>query len=172
MHAQVLPQRPFHGQTQRGRFGLRARLLMARGALAALLTLLSFGALTGCSKTQADQAMQGAWTVDVDALKETDEYKAMPEAERRLARKMLNAYANVRFEITADQMTMSGLSAAPEILSYTVKSVSGSKVIIETTRESNTVGPKITESEVTVEGDRMWIKRRNHTLVLKRRTAP
>ncbi|MFN3198580.1 MAG: hypothetical protein ACE366_09245 [Bradymonadia bacterium] len=139
-----------------------------RGTLAALMALFSLAMLSGCSGGKADQQMRGSWAVDVEALKDTDEFKAMPEAERRLTQSMLNAYANVRFEITADRMTMSGLTATAEELSYSVKSVNGTQVTIETLR-SGQPGATPTRSEVTVEGDRMWIKMRNHTLVLRRR---
>lgn len=101
----------------------------------------------GCSKKPAE-ALVGKWAVDVDSLAEMDEFKNMPEEERKAALEMAKGFmSSMSVEFTADKAIMEMMGKKEEA-SYTVKSSEGDKLVIEMVE---TKDGKEEKREVTVE---------------------
>lgn len=117
----------------------------------ALLVAALVMALAGCSK-KPEEAIQGKWGIDMEAMKDTEEFKKMPEEEREMAMKMMEAMAGaMSIEITADKMVMEGMGKKEES-TYTVKSADGSKLVLEAKSKKEDGTEKVETLNVEVKG--------------------
>ncbi len=110
------------------------------------LSVLLLFSLFGCGKADPAAAMVGKWRFDIDALKETEDYKKAPDAEKLMMEGMMGG---MKIEITKDtvNMTMSMLGQEQTDTSkYTVKGSEGNLVTVEIETaegEKNTATAKV-----------------------------
>lgn len=103
--------------------------------------------LTACSKSPAEKIV-GSWSVDVDALAQTEEFKNMPEDKRKMALEMAKGMmSQMTFEITKDKIKTSMMGKTMEA-TYTVKSTDGDKITLLTKEIKD--GKEGKEEEVTM----------------------
>ena len=123
-------------------------------------------ALSACSKKAPVDAILGSWTIDTDAMKQTEEFKKMPEAQRKMAEGMISAM-KMSVEITKDTMKMSMSMMRKEktdSLKYKVLKAEGDVISVETT---NGKGKK-ESGTLTIKGGKLHMKKGKQTMVLKR----
>jgi hypothetical protein len=122
-----------------------------RQTLSAIVVLAVLFALAigGCAK-KPEEAIIGKWGVDVDALAEMDEFKSMPEEEKKAALEMAKGMmATATIEFAKDKVIMEMMGKKEEA-PYTVKSSEANKVVLETEKDGK-------KEDVTVEinGDKL-----------------
>jgi HSP20 family molecular chaperone IbpA len=119
--------------------------------ISVLFALMLAVAVSGCSKKPED-AIVGKWTVDVDALSEMDEFKKMPEEERKAALELAKGFmASMNFEFTKDKAIVEAMGKKEEG-SYTIKSSSGNQLVLEMKKPGS---DKPEEVKVDVDGDKL-----------------
>jgi hypothetical protein len=132
------------------------------------LTTLFLG-LGGCAKGGADKII-GKWTVDVDALSNMDEFKKMPEDQRKMALDMAKGMmSSMEFEFTKDALKVSMMGQTKEG-TYTVKSAEGDKIVI-VSKEKDKDGKDGKEEEITIDasGDKLVLHMGKDEFPLKKK---
>jgi hypothetical protein len=133
-----------------------------RLVLFALLTSMFLACSGGGSG--ADKIV-GKWTVDVDALSEMEEFKKMPEEQRKMALEMAKGMmSSMEFEFTKDTFKVSMMGKSEEG-SYTVKSSEGDKVVLSAKGKDG----KEEEMTVSANGDKMVMHMGKDQFPLKRK---
>lgn len=90
-------------------------------------------------KATAAKQMQGKWGIDTAAVQETEEFKNMPEEEKKMALQMMETMAgSLTIEITSDKMIMAGMGQNEES-TYKVTSEDGNKVVIDAVSKKNDI---------------------------------
>lgn len=96
--------------------------------------------------------IEGRWGIDVLAMRDTAEFRKMPEEEREMAMKMMEAMAGaMSIEITADRMIMEGMGKKEES-SYRVESAEGSRLVLEARSRKEDGFEKVETLNVEVRG--------------------
>ncbi len=140
---------------------------MLRFTRSFLWVALAAVALTaGCGGGGA--SLVGTWVLDVEATKEWDEFKGMPEGPRKMMEAML-AMIEMEMTFTSDKMTFSAKIMGQdqsEEFGYKIKSQTGNKMVLESTDKD---GQKKTVN-VEIKGDLLFIsKGDNEKLALRRK---
>jgi len=124
-----------------------------RTALGLALCLAAF-AFTGCDKAKdPTAALTGTWTLDMQTFKESADYKAMSEAQRKMAEGLFSAM-KAEFTFTKDKVSISMEMMGQkkdETASYVVTKTEGKKLTLESTDKDG----KKEAVEVEVDGDRL-----------------
>ncbi len=128
--------------------------------------LVAVALTAGCGGGGA--SLVGTWVLDADALKEFDQFKEMTDQERKMAEAMM-AMFELELTFTADKVTFKAKMMGNEQIeeaSYTVKSQTGNKMVLESTDKD---GQKKTVN-VEIKGDLLFIsKGDNEKLALRRK---
>jgi len=94
-----------------------------------------FLGLGACSDDGAERLV-GTWELDPDAFQNSDEFKNMPDVQKKMALEMLGKTAP-KFEFTKDTLTISFMGKS-ESVSYTVKSTDGDAAVIVVEKDGKT----------------------------------
>jgi hypothetical protein len=139
------------------------RTLLSIAVLGLVLALV----LPGCSSASASSQLLGTWSLDIEAMKQMDEFKNAAEAEQKMMEMM---YGNMKMEFT---FTETEVSMAGEMMGqkqsdtkpYTIKSEQGNTLVISVKNDEGV------DEDVTaiVGGDTLSLNRGNESYELKRK---
>jgi len=138
------------------------RSFLALAVLAALLATVS-----GCSQSSAADQIVGTWTLDPDAMKNSEEYKNSTPEEKQMAEMM---FASMKMEMTFTKtdvrmdMDMMG-NKETETKPYTVKSEKGSTLVLST-KDDNGMDESVT---VTVGADTLTFEAEGNSFTMRRK---
>lgn len=111
-----------------------------------ILVALAF-VLSACG-AKASSKMIGKWSIDVDKIGEMEEFKKMPEDQKKAALDMAKQLGtSMTFEFTADKIVMEAMGQKKEG-TYTIKSETADKVVLDTKLDG-----KSEEMTVEIKGD-------------------
>ena len=123
-------------------------------------------ALPGCTggTASASELLLGTWTIDVNAMKKTDDYQKASDAERKMMEGFLSAMElEVTFTQTEVKSKMSMFGQTQEdSMPYSIKSQNGSTLILTSPKEPEDV-------TVVVAPKRLTFQKGNETFELKRK---
>jgi hypothetical protein len=111
------------------------------------------------------KGLEGKWTIDPEGLQELDEFKKLPEQQRKMALTMFKSL-KMSIQFGASEIVMNGEfmgQKKAEKTPFTVTKTEGNKITIETDKK----GKKETQV-LTHSGSRLTIKDGGKTIVLKR----
>ena len=132
--------------------------------------LLVLACLAGCQSKgnkavkHTTQEIQGVWVIDLDGLKKTPDFKAMPEEQQKVMMEVTKTMADTMvFTITENEFRIRA-GKKEEITSYTVKSRKGNEWTLTSTGKSGVQE----ENKVRLEGDTLYLLGGGTEFTLKR----
>ncbi len=140
---------------------------MLRFTRSFLWVALAAVALTaGCGGGGA--SLVGTWVLDVEATKEWDDFKKMPEGQRKIMEAML-PMIEMEMTFTSDKMTFSAKIMGQdqsEEFGYKIKSQTGTKMVLESTDKDG----KVETINAEIKGDLLFLsKGGNEKFALRRK---
>ena len=135
-----------------------------------VIGLLVLTCLAGCpsksNRVEPDitQEMQGVWVIDLEGLKTTPDFQAMPEEQQKVMMEVSETMAKTMvFTITENEFRIR-TGNKEEVTSYTVKSRKGNDWTLISTGKSGVQE----ENKVRLEGDRLYLLGGGTAFTLKR----
>ncbi len=109
----------------------------------------------------------GTWVLDVKALEEFDEFKNLPDEQRKMAEAMM-AMIELELTFTTDTVLFNakmGGEEQKEEASYEIKSQTGNKMVLEATDKDG----KVEMINAEIKGDLLFLSKDNQKFALRRK---
>jgi hypothetical protein len=137
-----------------------------RTTIAIVAALAAALSVPGCTQNAAS-ALVGTWTIDMSAMKDTEEYKNSSEEEKKMAEAMLSAMkVEITFTETEVQMNSEMMGQKQtEKKAYRVKSANGNNLVLSAKNESGVEE----DVDVVVDGDTLHFKEGQTSFQMKRK---